>query len=108
MKEKIIKILNGYNQNLEGYSYFGRVMGVSEDDFEEVAEDILKALKENEMIFTEQQRAEFLEAAKPMIKWLNENAPHPHCEVTVTTTDAEYKESSCMVKTEEFLKTDSR
>ena len=56
------------------------------------------------MIFTKEQEASFTEASKPLIKWLNENAPHPHVEVTVTTTDAEYKEASCLVKTFEFLK----
>lgn len=41
MKEEILKILEKYNENLEGYSYFGKSMGVSEDNFEEVADDII-------------------------------------------------------------------
>ena len=56
------------------------------------------------MIFSDKQREDFLEAAKAMMKWLNENAPHPHCEVTIDQTDAEYKEGSCRVKTYEFVK----
>lgn len=56
------------------------------------------------MVFTDQQKEDFLKASKPLIEWLNENAPHPHCEVTVTQLEAEYKEMSCRVKTTEFLK----
>lgn len=56
------------------------------------------------MIFTKEQKESFEEASKPLIKWLNENSPHPHVEVTVTQTDAEYKEGSCRIKTMEFIK----
>lgn len=56
------------------------------------------------MIFTEKQKKDFTEAARPLIQWLNENSPHPHVEVTVTQTDAEYKEASCRIKTLEFVK----
>ena len=56
------------------------------------------------MILNEKQREELLEASKPLMKWLNENAPHPHVEVTVSQTDAEYKEASCKVMTFEFVK----
>jgi hypothetical protein len=44
VKEIIIAILNEYKENLEGYSYYGKVYGVSEDDFEEVAEKIEQKL----------------------------------------------------------------
>lgn len=50
MKEEIVKILLRYNQNLEGYSYFGDSMGVSESDFEEVADEILELLKSQGII----------------------------------------------------------
>jgi len=56
------------------------------------------------MNFTKEKREEFLNVCKPLIKWLNENAPHPHVEVTVNTTEAEYKEIPCMVGTMEFVK----
>ena len=56
------------------------------------------------MILTKQQREEFKEAAKPLIKWLNENAPHPHVKVIVEVDRAEYVEESCAIKCEEFIK----
>jgi hypothetical protein len=34
------------------------------------------------MIITPEKRAEMLEVAKPLIKWLNENC-HPHCHAIV-------------------------
>jgi hypothetical protein len=52
MKEKqeikaiIITVLNNYNREMEGYSYFGSNMGVPEDDFEEVADSILEKINE--------------------------------------------------------------
>lgn len=43
-KVKILEILEGLNQDLEGYSYFSPSMGVSENDFEDVADKVLDAL----------------------------------------------------------------
>lgn len=40
IKFKVIEILNEYNQNLEGYSYYGIVNGVSEDDYTEVSDKV--------------------------------------------------------------------
>ena len=37
------------------------------------------------MIIKEEQRVAMLEAAKPLIKWMNENC-HPHCEAIVDST----------------------
>lgn len=42
-KLKILEILQGFNRDLEGYSYFSASMGVSEDDFEDVADQVLDA-----------------------------------------------------------------
>lgn len=44
----------------------------------------------------------FLEAAKPLIKFLAENG-HPHMQAIVTSTDAELLEGVCTASTEEFL-----
>lgn len=55
------------------------------------------------MILSEEQRAELLEVAKPLIEWLNNNC-HPHCEVTVTPISAELVECVANVRTDEFVK----
>ena len=49
------------------------------------------------------QQEEFLEAAKPLIKWLNDNC-HPHCQVVVDHTSAILWEGVAVVKTKEFLR----
>ncbi len=55
------------------------------------------------MVFNEQQRKDFGEAAKPLIKFLNENC-HPHVTVIVDCTSAELTEGVVMFRTEEYLK----
>ena len=44
MKEIIIKILESHTHEMEGYSYYGSNPGVSEDDYEEIADEIIKAI----------------------------------------------------------------
>ena len=51
----------------------------------------------------EEQVKSFQEAAKPLIKWLNENC-NPHTEVMVGTVFAELKDCKYYFRTEEFLK----
>lgn len=46
------------------------------------------------MNLTEDQREEFIEGSRLMIKWLNENT-HPHCSIIITSTDAELVEGVC-------------
>ena len=41
-KEKILRVLKEYEKEMEGYSYFGSNKGVSVDDFEDIADEILK------------------------------------------------------------------
>ena len=55
------------------------------------------------MILTEQQQNSLLEAAKPLIKWLNDNC-HPHCEAKVGPGSVELVEGVCKQLTEEFIK----
>lgn len=55
------------------------------------------------MVLTEQQRIELLEAAKPLIKWLNENC-HPHCGACVIPSGVELFESVANCVTLEFVK----
>ena len=55
------------------------------------------------MILTEYQRDEILEAAKPLIKWLNENC-HPHCTAHVDQTTIEIMEGIANIQTDEYLR----
>lgn len=45
----------------------------------------------------------FEEAAKPLIKWLNDNA-NPHSTAIVTTTSAELLSGEIVIKCEDFIK----
>lgn len=49
------------------------------------------------------EKDEFLEASKPLIKWLCENR-HPHCKVIVDCNSAELLEGEFSVITNEFIK----
>jgi hypothetical protein len=55
------------------------------------------------MTVTKEQSAEMLEAAKPLIKWMNENC-HPHTTAIVTAVDIELMEGVACEKTHEFLR----
>lgn len=44
-----------------------------------------------------------LDTAKPLIKWLNDNA-HPHCSLHVEHASVELVEGVCCERTDEFLK----
>ena len=39
---KVVKVLNSYTTEMEGYSYFGSNPGLPENEYEDVAEDIIK------------------------------------------------------------------
>lgn len=56
------------------------------------------------MILTKEQIKRFHEAAKPLIKWLNEENFHPHIKVIVEQDSAEFLEGSASIKTTEFLR----
>lgn len=55
------------------------------------------------MTITQKQSAEMLEAAKPLIRWMNENT-HPHCVAIVDTVSVELTEGVAIQKTIEFVK----
>lgn len=55
------------------------------------------------MILTKEQVEQFKEAAKPLVKFLNDNF-HPHVTIIVECGGAEILESSALVKIEEFIK----
>lgn len=42
--KRIDDILKHFTQEMEGYSYFGSNPGISEDDYEDVADQIMSAL----------------------------------------------------------------
>jgi hypothetical protein len=42
IKERIIATIDKYTKDMEGYSYYGLNLGVSRNDYENIAEDILK------------------------------------------------------------------
>lgn len=54
------------------------------------------------MIISREQSNQMFELAKPLIKWLCENAP-PHCEIIITQDSAELTESISLEKTDEFI-----
>ena len=41
IRDRIIAIIDNYTREMEGYSYFGRNPGVSVDDYEDIADDIM-------------------------------------------------------------------
>ena len=55
------------------------------------------------MILSEQQRKEFEEVTRPLIKWLNDNC-HPHTTIVADNTRAELLEGVCVFHTEEYWK----
>lgn len=44
-RQAIENILERYTRDMENYSYYGSNMGVSENDYDDVAEDIMTALE---------------------------------------------------------------
>lgn len=41
VRDRIIAIISQYTQEMEGYSYYGSNPGVSQDDYEDIAEEIM-------------------------------------------------------------------
>ncbi len=55
------------------------------------------------MTITEEQQMSMLEAAKPLIKWMNENC-HQHCTALVDQMRIELVEGIATNATKEFLR----
>jgi len=51
---------------------------------------------------TKKQQQTMFEAAKPFIKWMNENC-HPHCIAHIDCTSVELAEGVATSQTDEFL-----
>ena len=59
--------------------------------------------REGEMILSKEKINEFQEAARPLIKWLNDNC-HPHVTAIVEPGSAELAEGVCRVVVEDYIK----
>lgn len=59
--------------------------------------------KTTTMKLTEEQQGQMLEAAKPLIKWMNDNC-HPHCSANVDQNTVELTEGIAMERTDEFVR----
>lgn len=55
------------------------------------------------MVITKEQQDELLQAAKPLIQWINENC-NPHAIVLVTLSSATLIAELATVGTDEFIK----
>jgi uncharacterized protein (DUF885 family) len=55
------------------------------------------------MSLTTEQQEQMLEAAKSLIKWMNENC-HPHCTAHVDQNTIELTEGVATYRTDEFLR----
>ena len=42
VRDRIIAVIARYTKEMESYSYFGKNPGVSEDDYEDVADEIMQ------------------------------------------------------------------
>ena len=55
------------------------------------------------MFLTPEQRSEFEEVARPLIKWLNENC-HPHVTVIATPTRVELSEGVVSIPITDYIR----
>ena len=55
------------------------------------------------MKMNEHERIAFMDAAKPLIKWLNDNC-HPHCVAIVDCNTVEVFEGIAVGQTDEFIR----
>lgn len=54
-------------------------------------------------MMTDEQRAEFERLARPLIKWLNDNA-NPHAHIVVTPTSAEVSIGEIAFFTQDYVR----
>lgn len=75
--------------------------------FQPTAEDIIaddwNVYPKEDGLLTEKQGNEFELIARPLIKWLNDNA-HPHTHVHIDNTSAVLSEKVFCLNTEEYLR----
>lgn len=92
-----------YGENLQdGLAGFGDTPEGAMSDFDHN----FRCQKSNALVKKDGNAERFdsmMEAAKPLIKWINENC-HPHSHVIVDHTEVELWEGVGVRKTQEFLK----
>jgi hypothetical protein len=44
IRDRIVAIISRHTREMEGYSYFGSNPGVAEDDYEDIADDIMQEM----------------------------------------------------------------
>ena len=42
IRDRIVAVMARHTQEMEGYSYYGSNPGISEDDYEDIAEELMK------------------------------------------------------------------
>lgn len=42
IRDRIVAVMTRHTQEMEGYSYYGSNPGISEDDYEDIAEELMK------------------------------------------------------------------
>ena len=42
IRDRIVAVMAKYTPEMEGYSYYGSNPGIKEDDYEDIAEDLMK------------------------------------------------------------------
>lgn len=62
-----------------------------------------ESISEKNMVYEEKELDEMIEAAKPLIKWLNDNAD-PYATIIVTPDSAELLSAYGFRETKEFIK----
>lgn len=86
------RLWQGYRENILEWDR-GRAFGLR---------DITITERKN-MEITEKQRQEMLEAARPLLKWHNDNC-HPHCRLIVDANTIELIEGVATNSTDDYLK----
>jgi len=61
------------------------------------------SVNEKALHLSKEERDSMLEAAKPLIKWINDNV-HPMCSIAVTQSTVTLSECIAMQTTSEFVK----
>lgn len=96
--------LTQWKEYFEQYNIWAKDHGFkifTEERFEDITGQ--KKPKDYQMEMTEEKQKQFEEAAKPLIKFLNDHC-NPHTIVTVTCTDAEILAGCGNFSTHEFLR----
>jgi hypothetical protein len=85
MKDKLITILKEYTKEMEGYSYYGSNMGVSEDDYEEIVDKMLVEVGNSQLLLEALEWVEHVGIIEqPFSKICSENEVCTKCKIYKT------------------------